>query len=112
MEDWESIIIYGFAGWMVITDFYLIMGGIYQIRTTGEVGPIYGPNWMFFVRKMISIATGFLLIVVYRERLLSFEWSLILWAVVSLPDTLFTAWRYHKIKPTSDVGESASGDST
>ena len=105
MNDIESIIIYGFAGYVIITDFYLFIFGVIQ-KSKGYPLGLWGESYsIFFARKFLGLVTGLALIVAYRSETVGFFWSLMIFSFLSLPEAGWLIYRSMKAKEMEDDGK-------
>lgn len=93
MSDIESIIIYGYSGYVIITDFYLLVFGIVQKLNGLKINFPYQSDAVFFVRKLFGVAIGLTLILVYRSELLDFFWTLILFSILTMPEAIWLIYK-------------------
>ena len=98
MNDIESIIIYGFAGHVIISDFFLLVFGIYQKLNGLSLGAFRQRDSILLARKVFGILAGLALIFVYRSELLGFFWSFIFFLALTTPEQLWLIYKDTKMR--------------
>src|SRR5687767_13968810 len=98
MNEIESIVIYGFAGYIILSDLNLLILGIYQKLQGDRVGFLGENQYVFFVRKILGIAAALVLIAIYRSETLGFLWSFLCFTLITAPEMVWMIWKDMKAR--------------
>ncbi|MFN0138985.1 MAG: hypothetical protein ACKVQW_02715 [Pyrinomonadaceae bacterium] len=110
MNDIESVFVYAVAGYVIFTDLYLLLFGVYLKLHGLGLGFQRHSDAVFFVRKLFGVTAGLALIVVYRSEMLGFFWSFIFFLILTVPESLWLIYKDTKIRKAEVIKQVENND--
>jgi len=102
MNDWGSIFLYGYLGWLVFTDAWMLVVAIcYMVGKKDSLIP--PPTWWFFGRRLLGVVVGIIAAFLYKEGVVDWMWAMLLACTVSIPIMFHQIWLDLRPKPAVEM---------